>query len=43
MFGYAGRKTRARGWKSSHKRPCANVDLVEVALTWRDKYGLLYK
>ena len=42
MFGDAGRKTRARGWKSSRNKPCANADLVELALAWRDKYGHLF-
>ena len=42
MFGAAGRKTRARGWKSSRNKPAANKDLVKLALTWRDKYGHLF-
>ena len=43
MFGAAGRKTRARGWKSSRNRPCANADLVALALAWRDQYGHLFR
>ena len=42
VFGDAGRKTRARGWKSSRNKPCANADLVELALAWRDECGHLF-
>ena len=42
MFGDAGRKTRARGWKSSRNKPSANADLVALAMAWRDKYGHLF-
>ena len=36
----AGRK--ARGWKTSRNKPCANLDLLKMVLAWRDKYGYLF-
>ena len=42
MFSDAGRKARARGWKTSRNKPCANLDLLKMVLAWRDKYGYLF-
>ena len=39
MSGPAGRRTRARGWRNSRRKPCANPDLIHLALEWRDRYG----
>ena len=41
-FGVTGRKCRARGWRTSKRRPAPNVDLIKFALLWRKKYGNLF-
>ena len=38
-FGTAGRKCRYRGWRNSKKKEAANVDLLQLALAWRQAYG----
>ena len=38
-FGNAGRKCRHRGWKNSKRKEAANVDLLKMALMWRQVYG----
>ena len=32
-------RRRARGWRNSRRKPCANPDLIRLALEWRDRYG----
>ena len=38
-FGTAGRKCRHRGWKNSKNKEAANVDLLQLAMAWRQTYG----
>ena len=38
-FGTAGRKCRHRGWKNSKNKEAANVDLLQLAMAWRQAYG----
>ena len=38
-FGTPGRKCRHRGWKNSKGKGAANVDLLQLALAWRQAYG----
>ena len=38
-FGTAGRKCRHRGWKNSKNKEAANVDLLQLAMAWRQAHG----
>ena len=33
------RKCRHRGWKNSKNKEAANVDLLQLAMAWRQAYG----
>ena len=43
MAGDVGRKARARGWKTSRRKPTKNRDLVELLLQWRAAYGVRFR
>ena len=43
MAGDVGRKARARGWKTSRRKPTKNRDLVELLLQWRATYGVRFR
>ena len=42
-FGDAGRKCRHRGWKNSKGKAAANIDLLQMALAWRQAYGTRFE
>ena len=42
-FGDAGRKCRHHGWKNSKGKNAANVDLLEMALAWRQEFGTRFE
>jgi ribonuclease HI len=41
-FGATGRNCRARGWRNSKNKDACNVDLIKIALAWREQYGNLF-
>lgn len=43
MAGDVGRKARARGWKTSRRKPTKNRGLVELLLQWRAAYGVRFR